>query len=229
MPLFDNTPFASLNGTLLVAGQPSYGWGNLNTQQAPCEFLVTNGVSLGGTATLTGTVVAGNTPAVGDRLSTKVDNASFAVSNVVITAVSITAATGQGTISYANASNVASVAVTGFARIPVAETSETMVNGASVAFCFQYNDPNMSNARSIRAVVNLPTLPSTGKVTLQSAINRVDSEFVDVVTIATVAGGAQVGSQSVVTLEPGRWYRFNSSLVSNVVAVVPKIIAKMMV
>lgn len=225
MPSFDKTGFVVVNS--LVAGQPAYFFGGFNDKQAPCRFRITNVLSVGGTATITGSVVEGNAPLVNDLYSSQgCADSSFNVTAQSITAVSIDSTSGVGTIQYAMASSVATKVQSGLALIPVSETTETLANGASICLTVPYQNAITSAGRSVKVVVNIPgTKPSTAKVTLQSALSPYDSEFSDLVTVASIAASTMTGGQAVVTLEPGKFYRLN---VSNVSGAAAKITAKIL-
>lgn len=224
MPTFVNSAYAPLTGTLLVAGIPSYGFGSLKTTTAPTRMTANRGQGNGTTASLIVQIVEGDIPVVGSLISTQIDKPAIQANNAVVTTVTIDSVTGAGSIVYNSAGTLSVQTLSGQAIVPQPEIPEVLANGASTAFCFQYNDPNTNNMRSVVATISLPTLPTTAKITLQRAINRIDSEFTDIVTIGTVTAGALSGTQAVATLEPGRWYRFNVSTLSGTGTIVAKLL-----
>lgn len=87
-------------------GLPSYSAGSFPLGQAPAKFYVTNVTASGSTVTLGVRQVEGNIPAVGQLVTvtgTSVAGPLANVTNVALSAVAITPATGVGTISYASA------------------------------------------------------------------------------------------------------------------------------
>jgi hypothetical protein len=225
MPAYVKTPFAP-NVPLSVAGFPVYLFGGFNDGISPTLFQVNNVASNGTTATLTGFVRAGNIPAVASLISTQGLQNLTNVSNVAISAVTINATTGIGTIQFLDAQTVSSVADSGAALIPQPETSEAIANGASIPMTVPYtNAPSNSGSRSVKAVVSLPTVPTTLTVKLQSAVTNQDSEYADLITVLTVTGSTVSGGQSTFTMEPGRFYRFNVSGLAGSGTIIAKLLA----
>ena len=84
------------------------------------KFAVTNFALTSNVATLTGIIIAGNIPAVGDFISTQ--GQPFDVTDATITGVSINADSGIGTITYAATNaDIGSVASGGIAKMMVAD------------------------------------------------------------------------------------------------------------
>jgi len=54
-------------------------------------------------------------------------------------------------------------------------------------------------------------LPTTVTITLQQAVMDKDSEYSDLVTVASVVGGVLTGGQVTVEKALGRFFRFNAS------------------
>jgi hypothetical protein len=193
MPAYDNSPFKALP-KLLVPSQNIYLFGSLNTQISDTKFTITAVQQTTTTGTVTGAVTDGNLPIVGSFISirgTQAGAGAFNITNALITAVSINPVSGQGTISFTMATGtVATVADSGMAIVPVPEIPEVIAVGASIACAFSANDTAGSSVKIVAAAVNFPTIPTSATVVLQGALRNVDSEFVTLGTVATVAAGA---------------------------------------
>ena len=230
----------------LVAGFPTYLWGGWGPASpagsglitAPTRFLINQVQLTTNVATITGTVIEGNiptVPAAGQPSSlitvtgTQTSAGVFNVTAVAIASVTIALGTGQGTITYplTNA-NIGATVDAGIAVIPLPETAEALANGASVPCTMPVQDPKTDSARTINAVVAFPSLPTTATVTLQGAQFDQDSEYQDLGTVATVAGGGvTAGPSAQFTLNQARFYRFNVSNVAGGSS--PTIIARLLV
>lgn len=224
MPYYNATPFAA-NVQQVIAGFPAYMFGGFNDRVAPTKFQVT-AVSADGThGLLTGYIREGEIPLVGALLSTQGLSNLTNLANVALTAVTLDA-NGLGTLQFLDSQTVALIADAGQAIIPVSETSEALANGTSVPVSVPYtNAPSNSSARSVKAVVSFPTIPTTALVTLQSAIQNIDSEYSDLVTVASVATSTVAGGMATVTLEPGRFYRLKISTLADAGRIIGKLIA----
>src|SRR5690348_688057 len=121
---------------LLTAGIPTYFFGSWPMDKSPTKMRVTNVALATNVATVTGTIFEGDVPVVGALIyidGTQTASGAFNVQGVALTAVSISATTGQGTVSFAlTHADVGSAADSGLAIIPQPETAETIANGASV-------------------------------------------------------------------------------------------------
>ena len=199
MPAYINSPFKPAP-KLLVAGWPEYLIGSFNFDVAWGKFAVTNFALTSDVATLTGVIIAGNIPAVGDFISTQ--GTPFDVTDATITGVTINADTGVGTITYA-ASNadIDSVGSGGTAEILPAEASEAISsNYTSIPVSVPFQDTKAGGERTITVVVSTPTNSSLlATFTLQGALRDVDSDYtalspngtaITAVSLPTSAGGA---------------------------------------
>ena len=224
MPSYDVSPFAA-PPAVITEGRPAYLFGSLDDKSAPTQFQITNVALASNVATITGTIIAGNTPAVGDLISvrhTASGSGEFNVTNIALTAVSITASTGQGTLSYAlTGSNLSTTADNGLAIIPRSEAGETLANGASVPITLPYQDPTTTGSRTVKAVVTFPSAPTSVTVKLQSALVNQDAQFFD---LSTVVNATNAGNFVVVTIDNGKFYRFNVSGLSGSGTIIAKLL-----
>lgn len=214
MPFYDSG--AGHRVLSLVQGVPSYLFGSWPMDAAPTRFLITQVQLTTNVATITGSVIEGDIPAVGSLISirqTQSNGGLFNVSQVAITAVSINATTGIGTISFGlTNANIGATADAGTAVIPKPETADTMANGASIPFTFPVQDPKTDSARTISAMIGFPTLPTAAVVDLQWAIYDQAAEFIPLGNVATVSNGAiTAGPGQQFSLTQSRFYRFNIS------------------
>lgn len=229
-----------------MQGFPAYLFGGLGTPSpygaglilAPTRFLITQVQLTTNVATITGQVIEGNIPTVpaanqpSSLISirqTSSNGGLFNVSGVAISAVTINASTGIGTISFplTNA-NIGATADAGIAVINQPETAEALVNGASVSCTLPVQDPKTDSARTVSVVISFPSLPTTATVDLQGAILDIDSEYSKLGNVATVTGGAiSAGPLAEFQLNQVRFYRLNVSNVSG--GTNPSIVGKILV
>jgi hypothetical protein len=177
MPSYTKAPHTPL---LAVAGFPAYLFGNLPTDTADCRMQVTQVSGDGTTATLSVYVREGNIPVIGQLVTVAgLAHSGFNTTGTALSAVSINASTGIGTISYLNATSQAAVADAGSAIVPIQETTEAYANGASAPVTLQFNDPHTNTARTATLVVTTPANTLTGSPTfvLEEAVVDQDSEY----------------------------------------------------
>lgn len=229
MPSYSNSAFKPMP-VLLTAGMPEYLFGSFSYDKAPTKMIVTNSALTTNVATLTVTVIEGDIPAVGDFVTvvgTSNGAGALNVTHVALTAVTITASTGQGTISFAlTHANITSAADSGLAKTLPAETSEAIANGSSVSVVLPFNNPNTNGARTVVLALNTPANTLTGTVVfnLQESLRDEDSEFANIGTSISVPTTATVTTKEY-TLTAGRFYRGN---VSGITGGAGTIIAKIM-
>lgn len=165
---------------LLVQGVSSYLFGSRAT--GPTRLLqVTNVALTGNVATLTVLVREGNIPAIGDLITVRGTSSTaglFNVSNIALASVSITAATGVGTVTFALVhADVVSAPNAGQAYIPVPETGETLANGTSVAVAIPEGNNLNENGITITWSTRFPSAPATCTMTLQASMVDEDSQY----------------------------------------------------
>jgi hypothetical protein len=222
-----------------VPGLPVYALGNLNRTVAPTRMRVTNIAASAGTCTLTVLVIEGQIPVVNQLVSvtgfpTTGALAPFNITNAKITAVSAAATPDVGvyTISFASVSSIISQAAAAYAIAPQIETGTTIAvnNGstatanasASEAISIQEN-VNPANAKTIRADVTFPTVPTTCTVALQTAALDFDSEYVTLGTVASVTGSTVTGQTVMFAAVEALFARFLITGFAGAGAVIAKI------
>lgn len=227
MPPYDK--FAH-NTRCAFAGHPAYLFGKIPNDSADCVMQISQVALASNVATLTVQVLSGDIPVVGQLVSvrgTSQNSGVYNVTSVPLTAVSINASTGAGTLSYAvTGSNQSATADAGRATVPIQESTEAIANGASIAVTFQYNDPQTNTARTLTLVVNTPANTLTGTVTaqLQEAVVDQDSEYQALGSSISIPTTAQVKLVSN-TLQNGRFYRL---LIAGITGGSGTIIAKLL-
>jgi len=217
MPAYDVS--AGHKVIALVQGFASYLYGGWPLITANTRFLITSVQATLTAATITGAVVEGNIPVVGALITVaqvQSNSGLFQIKGAAITAVSINATTGIGTISYTYTGTTfgpdSSPAAAGLATIVQPETSETNAIGFSIPCTMPVQDPKTDSARTVSVVIAFPSLPTTCTVFLQWAISDQNSEYENFSStpIATVSGGAvTTGPGAQYSLNMARFYRLN--------------------
>ena len=214
MPPYVNSGFQQVQ--LLVKGIATYLFGSLNKHQGDTVMLVNNVALASNVATLTVQITAGEIPTVGSLISVQQTASTaglFNVNRAVLTGVTITAATGAGTVTFAlTHADVTSAADAGSAVVEVPEVAESLAAGASVACVVQAPDGDSQFTVPVAVTFKSGTLPTAATVTLQTALHNVDSEFTNTTTVVTVAATAYTAGPVVqATLQRGYFYRLNVS------------------
>ena len=214
MPLWSNDPNIAVLS--LTPGVPAYSAGSLRPGP-PCKMFIDHDSVATNVVTLTVTIVEGNIPAIGDILYVYATTNSAGALNqatgaVTVASVTITAATGKGTITYAKTvADQGSTVDTGYAIAVPGETSEVSTpNQAYRAFSIPKLVPELGANRSITINVTYPSAPAAIKWELQGAMRNVDSEFVQILKDVTTAGtNADTGAPGFVSAStqfwPGSW------------------------
>lgn len=231
-PAYNASPFAAPPAKL-IPGIPSYLFGSWASDVAPTKMQVSNVALTSNVATLTVTVNEGNIPAVGSLITvqgTATASGAFNVTNVALTAVTINATSGQGTVTFAlTHANVASTPDGGIALVPQPEVGDTLASGTnnSVPVGLPYSviwDAG-SGPQQVSCEVNFPTIPTGVVVTLQAADTNTPATqwqtvIANVVTVAT--GTATYGT----TQYSGKWnfYRYSYSGLSGSGSIVAKLL-----
>lgn len=226
MPAYQSSPVGR-NVIQAVPGLPVYGFGSLNRLVAPTRMNITSGSLTGNVATITGTVIEGNIPTIGQLVTVAgCSNSAYNVTNVSIASVSAATTPDAGvfTITYAlTHANIANGALTGLAMAPQIEIGETIANGASQAIALQSNvGPN--NGMDVRFDVTFPTIPTAAQVDVQTAAIDVDSEYVLLTTLAVVAVGVVTGQAIVWPDLRANFVRFNVSGLSGSGKIIAKVL-----
>jgi len=209
MPAYVSTPFGPKPETL-QPGTPGYSFGSFNANAPTTKMFVSKTGSSAGTATITVQVVEGNIPIVGALITitgTQQGAGVFNVANAAITAVSITAATGAGTIQFALAGTVATSGDAGLALVPTPEVGEALAVLAGKAFAVPYVVGQNDNERSVSWQLNYPSAPATVSVSLQGSLEDVDGLYQTIDTSTNVNGELRVA-----TLSNYRFLRLKSTI-----------------
>lgn len=188
MPAYDSNPGGNTALQCLTPGVPAYAFGSKNLATPTTLLQITNVALTSNVATVTVLVREGNIPAVNSLISiTGTANTSglFNVTNKTITGVTISSATGIGTITFAlSHADVVSAPDAGQGYVPVPESAEAAVSGTkSQAFAIQNT---IGRGYGISWGFTYPSAPVSASIQLEGAINDVDGEY-------TIIGTAQTG------------------------------------
>ena len=209
---------------MLQPGVPGYAFGSWNANTPTTLMQVTHVSLTSDVATVTVLVREGNIPAIGSLISisgTTTAGGVFNVSNVAITGVSIAAATGIGTITFAlTNADVPGADDAGQAYVPVPEVGEALSNVASQQFGVQEDIGMNQNGRTVTWSTSFPTAPSSITATLQASLFDIDGQYHSVDSSTSTSG-----EQKSITLQN---FRFLRVLLSNVTGTNPRGIIKIL-
>ena len=230
MPSYNTSPFAA-PPEALIPGKPAYCFGSFPQDVGPTLLNVTAVASSSTVLTYYVTLNAGNLPVTPYGKLTVyglATDAQFNVTNATITAVTLNATTGAGTITVTSTGyNVYSkTADGGSAQIPQPEVGETFANGSSAAKGVQYSSQFQmeQTTQALAAVVNVTGAPTAGTIVLQGAIINQDSEYAN---LGTIGATTNPTGGSLNFVGKYNFYRFNISGVAGGTA--PKIVAKIVI
>ena len=211
MPTSINSAFQ--RPQLLQKGVPAYLFGSFSQQRGNTQLGLSTDAIAANVATVTGQLISGPLPNVGDLVSiTNSTNSSgaFNVNRDPITAVSFVASTNIMTLTFAlTGSNQSATADGGTVIVEPAEVPEALANNtASVACVIQA--PEGDSQYTVPVAVTFPTMPTAVTVTLQRALKDQNAEYTnDTGAVVTVAASAYTAGPVVeATLERGYLYRF---------------------
>ena len=219
MPYYNQNVVLAPPVKLLVAGHPDYLFGFINAygqgnEDVPLSRMQVTQVSGNGTtATLTVTVLEGNIPNVGDLVSVAgLRNSGFDTNSSALTAVSITASTGQGTIQYSNGTSLGASPDAGTATSIPAEVGDTLAIGNSIPVTVQFSDPETNIGRTLSLVVTTPTNTMTTTfptANVQGALRNVNSDYVNINPTADITFNGTAGAvfNATVSIKDYRFYR----------------------
>lgn len=208
MPAYTNSPFS--NPILAMKGVPVYLFGSFDPRVGNTKAYLTNSALTSNVATVTVQITDGPMPVVGGLISiinSTAGSAALNVSRAVITGVTISSATGAGTITFAlTNADIASVADAGTVIIEPSEVGEALAEGASIACVIQA--PEGDSQFTVPIAVTFPIMPTAVTVTLQKALKNLDAEYTNTSCVVQVAGSAFVSGPVVeAALERGYCYR----------------------
>lgn len=191
-------PFMTLPAQLqprrgFTSGLPAYSAGSFPVGQQPAKFYVQNITASGSVVTLGVRQIEGNIPAVGQLVTvigTAQAGALANVTNVALSAVSITPATGIGTLQYSSAAPaLAQTNDGGMAIAQVNDVGETLAIQKYQQFCL---DP--TGGYGITWQWACPSAPATISLQLEGAINDTDAEYTIIGTAQTTVSGTIVST-----------------------------------
>ena len=215
MPSYIKSPFKP-SPAVIISGTPLYLFGSFNDRTGPSiGKVLSNSVDSFNNATVTFELQSGNIPVAGSLITiagTSNSAGVFNVTNSVIASVSSVLLTGIVTVIFSLAASAqANTADSGQVIIPQPEVGEALVNGASVPGALVSQGARLEQGRAVTAVVTFPSMPTTATVKLQQAVKDIDSEYADLATVTSVAGGVQTGGQVTLQGTLGLFLRFNVS------------------
>lgn len=182
MPAYNNQPgvavpllpMASVPGP---PGPPGYAFGSKPLTVPTCRMIVTASAVASNVVTLTVLVVEGNIPAVGQTIyiyatTNNAGGLNDQTGTITLASVSITAATGIGTITYnKTTANLSTTADAGYVLVPVSETPDLMTGSSMKSQQFAVSGYGISWAYTC------PSAPAAIAVQLEGAINDNDAEY----------------------------------------------------
>lgn len=211
MPAYVSTPLGPPPETL-QPGVPGYAFGSFNANLPTTKMLVTTTASTGGTATVGVQVIEGKIPDVGSLVTirgTSQGAGAFNVTNIAITAVSIVAGTGVGTIQFALVGTVVSAADAGLALVPTPEVGEALTNATSKTFAVPEPVGSDTNQKGVVWSTSYPSAPGAVTMVLQGSLFDIDGQYQTVDTSTNVNGETRVYGPS-----NFRFFRLKASGVS---------------
>jgi len=229
MPAYANNPFSPLNVQLLQKGVPAYLLGSFSQQVGNTNLYITNVALTSNVATVTVQLVTGPLPTVGEYISI-LNSAStsglFNVSRAVITATTVSASTGAGTISFAlTHADVASAADGGQVIVEPAPIGEALTSAGLISVPCVVQAPEGDSQFTLPFTVQAAAGITALTATLEVAIDARDSEWTATTSVVTKTGATTYTAGPVVqaTLQRGYAYRVNCSAVTGTGLVVAKI------
>ena len=220
---------------LMYPGYPVYLRGSWNDKTGPTQGIVLQSLSVSPVGELVVKILSGKVPVVGSLITVigVTANANLNVTNAAITGVDRyphgnAPDNGMYALTYAIIGGNSPIqADAGQFIIPQPEIGEALAAGASVPAAMPYGNSTYNQNQGLTAVVSFPSLPTSVVVSLQQAVQDIDSEYATVAVAATVAGGVvTVGGQITVDPTLGRFFRFSNGTV--VGGTLPTIIAKLL-
>lgn len=193
MTQYNKSPFAP-GPTLMVGGRTEFVYGSQSDTVSPTLIQIASVAIASNVATVVGTIVSGNAPAVGSLVSvqgTASDSGAANVTNVALASVTANLTTGAITITYAaTGANQSTTADAGFALVPAPIVYEAIANGASKQLASAENDPSENDERAYFVQVFFGSLPTACVVSLQGSLVDQDSAYQTIGPVVTVAGSA---------------------------------------
>jgi len=195
-------PMSTYNSTknppypeLLQPGVPSYAFGSRNRSLPTVRMQITNIARTSNVVTLTVQMLEGNIPAVSDLITVTGTSAGSGGANtsntpVALSAVTINATTGAGTVTYTKAgSDIVSVANAGQASVEVPEVAQVLTGATkSAAFAIQ---AAKGQGRGISWEYTCPSAPNAASLQLEGALVDEDALYAIIGSAITSTSGGQ--------------------------------------
>ena len=226
MPQFQNNPFQQAQ--LLQKGVPAYLVGSFSQQRDNTKIGLATDAIATNVATITGQLINGPLPNVGDLVSiiNSTNSAgAFNVSRVAIASVAYVASTNVMTLTFAlTGTNQVATADAGSVVIEPAEVGETVsgnYNSAAVVVQAPEGDSQFTLPLSVVAGAGITAMTAT----LQVAIKAQPNEWTNTTTVVTKTGATTYTAGPVVqaTLQRGYLYRLAITAVTGSDSVTAKI------
>lgn len=191
MPPYQTLPPVVSPRRGITAGLPSYSWGSFPLGQQPCHMWVTSVAVAANVVTLGVRIAEGNIPAVGNLVTvqgTVAGGAPVNVTNIALTAVTIVAATGVGTVTYpATTGNLLTTPDGGSAYIAAADVGEVTSAAKGQQFAL---DP----AGGYGLTFVWACTAATVALQLEGAIDDVDAQYLIIGTSQTTLTGSVIAT-----------------------------------
>lgn len=226
MPQFQNAPFQVAQ--LLQKGVPAYLVGSFSQQRGNTRLGLSTDAIATNVATITGQLLDGPLPNVGDLVSiiNSTNSAgAFNVNRVAIASVAYNASTNVMTLTFAlTGTNQAATADSGAVIVEPAEVGETVsgnYNSAAVVVQAPEGDSQFTLPLSVVAGAGITAMTAT----LQVAIKAQPNEWTNTTTVVTKTGATTYTAGPVVqaTLQRGYLYRLAITAVTGSDVVVAKV------
>jgi hypothetical protein len=186
-PAYVAPPYAKRS--YLVPGIIGFSFGSFNEQEPPTKMQVTSVAMTGGTATLGVTILEGDAPLVGSLISvrgTQTGAGEFNVTNVALTAVSFTGA--SGTVQFALVGTVSTTPDAGIAVVPQPVVPENVASGNKGQQFAVQSHPGGNKQHGISWFTEFTGGPSAVVYHLQGADRDVDADYTTFDTSVNSAG-----------------------------------------
>lgn len=227
MPQFVNSPFQRVQ--LLQKGVPAYLIGSFSQQVGNTKLALLTDAIATNVATITGTLIDGPLPNVGDLVSiinSTNGSGEFNVNRVAIASVSFNSTTNVVTLTFAlTGSNQTATADGGTVITEPAEVGETVTSSGytSVAVVVQAPEGDSQFTLPLSVVAGPGITAMTA--TLQHAVKGQSNEWTNMTTVVTKTGANTYTAGPVVeaSLERGYLYRLVISAVTGSDEVVAKV------
>lgn len=212
MPPYQQSPLSPVQQ--LLPNVPGYAFGTKPTGPN-LKFIIDHVSVAANVVTLTGTVVEGNIPAIGDLIFVSATSQNAGALNtsagIAISAVSITSTTGKGTISYpVTTGNLSITADTGYATSIPVDIGESLTNSTSQAFAVpEVGAGKDANGITITWSTAYPSAPGAVSMALQASETNIDAQYATLDTSTAVGGETRT-----ITLTRYRFLRVKASGVS---------------